>query len=119
MLTRNLLGGVANRICTDPVTLIYVKETDNGDGDGDGSAPTVDVPVASLASVTALQPKDIQRLQFAGQEIKDGVTIVLPFGTERPDRITHSTGNYRIVAYASEHGATVCTCDRITVGAAQ
>lgn len=115
MLTRNLLGGVANRICTDPVTLIYAKETDNGDG----SAAVVDVPVQSLASVTALQPKDIQRLQFAGQEIKDGVTVVLPFGTVRPDRIVHASGAYRIIAYASEHGATVCTCDRITVGAAQ
>lgn len=114
MLTNGLLGLAANRICAEPVTLIYVREVDAGDG----SADVTDVPVESLASVTALQPKDIQRLQFAGMEVKDGVTIVLPFGTPRPDKIVHEEKTYRIIAYADQHGATVCTCDKITVGAA-
>ena len=114
MLTRGLLGIVANRICAEPVTLYYAETVDNTDG----SATVTETAVGSLASITALQPKDIQRLQFAGQEIKDGVTIALPFGTRRPDKIVHDGKTYRIVAYADQHGATVCTCDKITVEAA-
>lgn len=114
MLTRNLLGMAANRICTESVTLIYAEAVDNDDG----SATVTDVSMLSMASVTALQHKDIQRLQFAGLKVKDGVTIVLPFGTKQPDRIAHGVHEYRIVSYASDHGATVCMCDKISLAAA-
>lgn len=114
MLTRNLQGMVANRVCAEDITLVYANEVD----EYDGSATVTFSRVVTKASVTALQPKDIQRLQFAGQEIKDGVTIVLPFGTRRPDTVEHCGDAYRIVAWATQDGCAVCTGDKITVAAA-
>lgn len=115
MTTHDLMGGVASRICDELVTCIFIESVDAGDG----SATTSYIPVQLMASVTPLQPKDLERLQMQGLKIQDGVTIVLPFGTAEPDTIERANGDaYRVVNFSDVAGATVCTCDRIPVGAA-
>lgn len=115
MTTHNVMGMVASRVCDETVTCVYVETVEAGDG----SAGVADVPVDVKASVTPLQAKDIQRLQMQGLKIQDGVTVVLPFGTAEPDRIERADGTaYRIVNFSDVAGATVCTCDLITLEAA-
>lgn len=115
MTTHNLMGMVAARACDETVTCIYAQSVEVGDG----SANVTDVPVVCKASVTPLQPKDIQRLAMVGQKVQDGVTIMLPFGTAEPDRIELADGTaYRIVNFSDVAGATVCTCDKLTLEAA-
>ena len=115
MTTHDLMGGVASRICDELVACVFVEKVENGDG----SASTSRVPVSLMASVTPLQPKDLERLQMQGLKVQDGVTIVLPFGTAEPDTIERENGDaYRVVNFSDVAGATVCTCDKIVLGAA-
>ena len=113
MNTRGLQGGVASRICTELVTLEYNDEYDNGDG----SSTVMVTPVASYASIVALQPKDIQRLEMAGIVVKNGITIVLPGENyAKPDRIiTDEYSVYRVVLWSIANGIIVATCDLITI----
>lgn len=121
MNTRGLQAGVASRISSETVILEYNDEYDNGDG----SATPVYTEVVSGASVGALQPYDIQRLELAGITVKDGVTIVLPFSLKTiPNSILVVTDEYeenkryRIVAPSIANGISVLTGDRITIGPA-
>ena len=113
MNTRGLQAGVVSRITTETVTLVYNDEYDNGDG----SARVTDDLVTSPASVVALQPKDIQRLEIAGIIIKNGVTIVLPGENyARPDRILRDEyTSYRVVMWSIANGIIVATCDLIPI----
>lgn len=114
MVTHNLMGGVAARVCDEIVTCIYAESVEAGDG----SANVTDVSIEIKASVTPLQAKDIQRLAMLGQVVQDGVTVLLPFGTRQPDRIERADGTaYRIVNFSDVAGATVCTCDKLTLEA--
>ena len=115
MVTHNLMGMVAPRVCDELVTCIYLEKVEAGDG----SANVTENPVEVKASVTPLQAKDVERLETMGQKIQDGITLVFPFGTAEPDRIERADGTaYRIVNFSDIAGATICTADRITLEAA-
>lgn len=111
MDTRGLQSFATARISGDPVVLFYAIGVENDDGSEDISYEKL----PALASVVPLTTADYKRLETGGIVVKDGVTIVLPFGTKKPDKITHNTFTYRIVAWANANGATICTGDKITV----
>lgn len=116
MNTRGLTALVANRICSEAVTLEYVTTVEE---EYDGSAEIVFESVVVMVSITPLQPKDIQRLAIAGITVKNGITVAMPFGTAIPDRVIrgdeYSAVPYRVVAFSDEENVPVCTCDLITV----
>ncbi len=115
MVTHNLMGMVAARVCDEIVTCIYLEKVEAGDG----SANVAENPVEFKASVTPLQSKDVERLEMSGQKIQDGITLVFPFGTAEPDRIERADGTaYRIVNFSDVAGATICTADKIVLEAA-
>ena len=112
MKTRGMQGLTANRISSETVTLNYPTYADSGDG----SAVVTNVYLISPASVGALQPNDIQRLEKAGIIITGGVTIVIPSAPDgQPDSITHQGKVYRVVDWSpvKENGnnTVIATCD--------
>lgn len=121
MNTRGLHGLYANRISGDDIALEYDVYTDSGDG----SAVVTPHIVLLKGSVTALQPRDIERLEKAGIIVKNGVTIVIPeCPREQPDRITHDDTSYRVVNWTFElayilgsgdYGTVITTCDEIPI----
>jgi hypothetical protein len=120
--TRGVQAGVATRIASETVTLEYNDEYDNGDG----SATPLYTEVVSGASVGALQPYDIERLELAGIKVKNGVTIVLPFSLNTiPNSVLVMTDEYeenkryRIVAPSIANGISVLTGDLIPIGPAE
>lgn len=111
MDTRGLQAFAAARACNQAVTLFYAEGVDQDDG----TEKITWVPVPALASVAPLTTADYKFLETGGTVVKDGVTILLPFGTKRPVKVQHETSEYRVVAYANANGATICTGDKITV----
>lgn len=111
MNTRALQGGVASRIASESVILTY----EIGVPQADGSETITYKHVPCKASVAPLQAKDYERLEIGGIIVKDGVTIVIPFVTNRPDSITYLESKYRVVNWAPDTGVTICTGDKITV----
>jgi hypothetical protein len=125
MNLRALHGLVASRISGDDIALEYAVETDSGDG----SAVVIPYIVPLKASVGALQPKDIERLEKAGIIVKNGVTIVIPeCPEEQPDRISHDSKIYRVVNWtfnfsytlgSEDYGTVIATCDEMTIQEAE
>jgi hypothetical protein len=119
--TRGLHGLYANRISGDNIALEYDVYTDSGDGSA------IVIPHIELlkGSVTALQPRDIERLEKAGIVVKNGVTIVIPeCPKEQPDRIAYDDTNYRVVNWTFEYsytlgsgdyGTVITTCDEMPI----
>jgi hypothetical protein len=92
----------------------------------DGSCTVAPMVMTLKASIHALQPVDIQRLQAGGTEIQSGVSILLSDALEeRPEKITSAGKSWRILtwtfiaAYENESGNPVGTvvalCDEIRV----
>jgi hypothetical protein len=112
MKTRGMQGLTANRISSETVTLNYPTYVDSGDG----SAVVTPVYIISPASVGALQPNDIQRLEKAGIIVTGGVAIVIPSAPSgQPDSIAYGGKVYRVVDWSmiTENGnnTVVATCD--------
>jgi hypothetical protein len=117
MQTRGMQGLTANRISSETVTLNYPTFDDSA---GDGSAVVTPHLLPYAASVGALQPNDIERLEKAGIIITGGVTIVIPKAPPgQPDSITHQGKVYRVVDWSpvKENGnnTVVATCDEMPI----
>lgn len=95
----------------------------------DGSYEVTPVSSTLKASITALQPVDIQRLREGGIEVQEGVSILISDALEdRPEKIIADGKNYRILtwsfipAFENESGMPVGTvvavCDEIRVSPA-
>jgi len=120
MKTRGMQGLTANRISSETVTLNYPTFDDSA---GDGSAVVTPVYIISPASVGALQPNDIQRLEKAGIIVTGGVTIVIPSAPDgQPDSITHGDIVYRVIDWSpvTENGnnTVIATCDEMPIAGA-
>lgn len=121
MNTRALHGLISNRISGDDIALEYAVETDSGDG----SSVVTPYIVPLKASVGALQPKDIERLEKEGIIVKNGVTIVITeCPEEQPDRISHGDKTYRVINWtfdfsyilgSGNYGTVITTCDEMTI----
>lgn len=96
----------------------------------DGSYEVTPVSSTLKASITALQPVDIQRLREGGIEVQEGVSILISDALEdRPEKIIADGKNYRILtwsfipAFENESGMPVGTvvavCDETRVAAAE
>ena len=125
MNTRGLVSMTASRYCDEQCDLIYNML----DPQDDGSSVVVPVTVSLMASIQPLQPKDIERLQAGGIEIKNGVSIMIAEALEeRPERIDARGKKWRVQSWSFEKayedesgnpiGTVVAMCDEIRVGAA-
>ena len=122
MNTRGLISMTASRYCDEACDLIY----NILDPQADGSCEIVPVIVPLMASIQPLQPKDIERLQAGGIEIKSGVTIEIAEALEeRPERIEARGKKWRVQSWSFERayedesgipfGTVVAVCDEIIV----
>jgi len=125
MNLRGLVSMVARRVADTTCDVTYNTLTPLDDG----SCTVVPMTMTLQASIHALQPIDIQRLQTAGIEVRNGVSIVLSEALEeRPEKIEARGKSWRILtwtfvsAYENESGNPVGTvvtvCDEIRVTAA-
>jgi hypothetical protein len=96
----------------------------------DGSCAIAPMVMTLKASIHALQPVDIERLQAGGIETQSGVSILLSDALEeRPEKLTANGRTWRILtwsfvaAYENESGnpvgTVVAACDEIRVVAAE
>lgn len=107
---------MSNRIASEVVTLVYSAFTDSEDG----SAVINNTYIISSASVAALQPNDIQRLEKAGIIVTGGVTMVFPeVTTAQPEYIIHGTKTYRVINWATmteeDNTGVIATCDEMPI----
>lgn len=120
MKTRVMQGLTANRISSEAVALNYPTYEDAGDG----SLTVTPVYTITPASVGALQPNEIERLEKAGIIITGGITIVIPSAPseDEPDSITYNGINYRVINWSpvNENGniTVVTTCDEMPIAGA-
>jgi len=129
MNTRGLTGMTTNRAADTDVDFVYNVLTALDDG-----SSTNDPIVENLkGSVTALQPKDIQRLQEGGTVVKNGITLLVSKARDlRPDKIIIDSQEWRIVNWSfvreylednggsgfTSRGTAVAICDEILTGSA-
>jgi hypothetical protein len=100
MNLRGLSGLTTSRISSENITLEYIGFDEYDDGTG---IPTYS-SIEKKGSVGILQPRDIERLEKAGIEVRAGVTIVVKEALSiPPDRIKHDGKYYRIVAWSFDH----------------
>ena len=96
----------------------------------DGSCEVTPTVMTLKASIHALQPVDIQRLQEGGIEIQSGVSILLSDALEeRPEKIEADGKAWRVLTWAfiaafenesgNPVGTVVAQCDEIRVTAAE
>ena len=125
MNMRGLVSMTASRYCDEQCDLIYNMLNPQDDG----SCDVAPVTLTLAASIQPLQPKDIERLQAGGIEIKSGVSIMIAEALEeRPERIEARGKKWRIAAWSFEkayedesgfpYGTVVATCDEIIVSPA-
>jgi hypothetical protein len=126
MNTRGLTGMVSQRIADTSVDVAYNILTEQDDG---SSFVLLDIDHLK-GSILALQPKEIQRLQEGGIEVKNGISLLLSEAREdRPDKIQIDDKTWRVVnwSFSFEYvkilgsgfinrGTVVAVCDLITVG---
>ena len=125
MNMRGLVSMTASRYCDEQCDLIYNML----DPQDDGSCDVIPVTVSLFASIQPLQPKDIERLQAGGIEIKSGVSIMIAEALEeRPERIEAHGKKWRVKSWSFEKayedesgipfGTVVAACDEIIVSPA-
>ncbi len=125
MMLRGLQSMAARRYADTTVDVIYLAVSLNDDG----SADTTESALSLKASIKPLQPKDVERLQVGGIEVREGVSILISEALdERPERIEADGKKWRVLswsfipAYDDEAGNPVGTavalCDEIRVTAA-
>jgi hypothetical protein len=127
MNTRGLTGMVSQRIADTSVNMIYNNLTP----DDDGSSTNNPIIEELFGSVQALQPKDIQRLQEGGIEVKNGVSLLVSKAQDRrPDKIVVNDKTWRVITWSfvreylednggsgmTERGTVVAVCDEILIG---
>lgn len=126
MNLRGVASLAAHRAADTTVDVYYNTLTPQDDG----SSVVESVPMTLNASIHALQPVDIQRLQFGGIEVQEAVSILISDALEdRPEKIIANGKNYRVLtwsfipAFENESGMPVGTvvavCDEIRVAAAE
>ena len=122
MTLRGLPSMAARRVADTTCDLIYNTLTP----EDDGSSTVTPVTMTLKASIKPLQPKDIERLQAGGIEVREGVSILISEALEeRPETIEADGKKWRVLswsfipAYENESGNPVGTvvamCDEITV----
>jgi hypothetical protein len=116
----------ARRVADTTCNVIYNTLTPQDDG----SSTATPVSMTLRASICALQPVDIQRLQEGGIEVQSGVSILISEALEeRPEKIEANGRAWRVLtwsfvpAYENESGNPVGTvvamCDEIRVAAVE
>lgn len=127
MNTRGLQSMTAARIADVECEVKFNHSTLQDDGSSLNAVETID----TMASVVPLQPKEIQRLQEGGINVRNGVSIVISnVPNQRPDQIIASGKSWRILnwtfvyayddideydEYVTEFGTIVATCDEMTI----
>lgn len=122
MNLRGLVSMVARRAADKDCELTYNVLTPLDDG----SCTVAPMTMILRASVHPLQPVDIQRLESAGVEIVNGVSIMITDALEeRPEKLVADGRAWRILtwsfisAYENESGnpvgTVVAACDEIRV----
>ena len=122
MNLRGLPSMAARRIADTTCDVIYNTLTP----EDDGSATVTPVSMTLKASIKPLQPKDIERLQLGGIEVREGVSILISEALEeRPERIDADGKQWRVLswsfipAYEDESGnpigTVVAMCDEIRI----
>ena len=126
MRTRGLTGLGSHRIADTVVGVVYNHLT----LDDDGSSAIVEETEYLYASIQALQPKEIQRLQEGGIVLKNGVSMLIADArNDRPDKILYYSKKWRIINWSfsfefvqenggsgeTYRGTVVATCDEIIV----
>jgi len=120
---------VSSRVADVSVDIVYNVLTD----DDDGSSVNNPITETLFGSIQALQPKDIQRLQEGGVEIRDGVSLLVSKAQERcPDKIIANNKQWRVVKWSFVYeyeellgtgnisrGTGVALCDEILTGSAE
>ncbi len=125
MNLRGVASLAAHRAADTIVQVVYNTLTEADDG----SATVTPVTTTLKASIHALQPVDIQRLQFGGIEVQEAVSILISDALEdRPEKIIANGKNYRVLtwsfipAFENESGmplgTVVAVCDEIRVAPA-
>ena len=122
MMLRGLPSMAARRVADTTCNVIYNTLTP----EDDGSSTVTPVTMTLKASIKPLQPKDIERLQAGGIEVREGVSILISEALEeRPETIEADGKKWRVLswsfipAYENESGNPVGTvvamCAEITV----
>jgi hypothetical protein len=126
MNLRGLPSMAARRIADTTCTVTYNLATPLDDG----SATIIPMDLTLKASIQALQPVEVQRLQEAGIEVVNAVSILMSEAwEERPDKLVANGRSWRILswsfvpAYDNESGnpvgTVVAVCDEIRVTPAE
>jgi hypothetical protein len=122
MMLRGLQSMAARRIADTTCDVIYNALVP----EDDGSSTVTQVILTLKASIKPLQPKDIERLQIGGIEVREGVSIIISEALdERPEMIEADGKKWRVLswsfipAYENESGnpigTAVAMCDEIRV----
>lgn len=122
MNLRGLVSMVAHRVADTECEVTYNVLTPADDG----SATVTPLSFTLSASIHALQPIDIQRLEAGGTEIVNGVSILITDALEeRPEKLVANGRSWRILTWTfiGSHenesgnpvGTVVALCDEIRV----
>jgi hypothetical protein len=126
MNLRGLPSMAARRIADTTCIVTYNLATPLDDG----SATIIPMDLTLKASIQALQPTEVQRLQEAGIEVVNAVSILISEALEeRPEKLIANGRSWRILswsfvpAYDNESGnpigTVVAVCDEIRVTPAE